>query len=409
MKTVEMPKMGDTMEEGKILRWLKHEGDAVKKGDSLAEVETDKVNIEIEAFASGVLRKILVPEGDSAPIGSGIALIGAPDEPLPDNHPASTGEGTNGKTAASPAATTLATPVGTRFIASTSPTAPSPTVSTEEDAAEADVADAINRVPTDSAPTSGRVFISPLARRVAEERSIDYTRIRGTGPNGRIIKLDVEAALAQAQPAPIAAETTPDVGTRFIASAPSAIDTGEVVEIPLTAMRRTIARRLSQSMQTAPHFYVTSVIDTGKLAELRKQINAYAASDPSPVKVSFNDLIIKAVARALVKMPQVNVSFAEDRLLQKKSVHIGMAVALEQGLIVPVIHNADRTGILDIARASQRLAEAARTGKLRPEEFSGGTFTVSNLGMFDVESFTAVINPPESAILAVGSITPRPL
>ena len=162
-------------------------------------------------------------------------------------------------------------------------------------------------------------------------------------------------------------------------------------------------------MQTAPHFYVTSVIDTGKLAELRKQINAYAASDPSPVNVSFNDLIIKAVARSLVKMPQVNVSFAEDRLLQKKSVHIGMAVALEQGLIVPVIHNADRTSILDIARESQRLAEAARTGKLRPEEFSGGTFTVSNLGMFDVESFTAVINPPESAILAIGSITPTPV
>lgn len=187
------------------------------------------------------------------------------------------------------------------------------------------------------------------------------------------------------------------------------VEAGEVVEIPLTAMRRTIAQRLSQSMQTAPHFYVTSVIDTGKLAELRKQINDYAANDPSPVKVSFNDLIIKAVARALVKMPQVNVSFAGDKLLQKKSVHIGMAVALELGLIVPVIHNADRIGILDIARESQRLAEAARTGKLRPEEFSGGTFTVSNLGMFDVESFTAVINPPESAILAVGSITPTPV
>jgi pyruvate dehydrogenase E2 component (dihydrolipoamide acetyltransferase) len=162
-------------------------------------------------------------------------------------------------------------------------------------------------------------------------------------------------------------------------------------------------------MQTAPHFYVTSVIDTGKLAELRKQINDYAATDPSPVKVSFNDLIIKAAARALVKMPRVNVSFAEDKLLQKKAVHIGMAVALEQGLIVPVIHNADRLGILDIARESQRLAEAARTGKLRPEEFAGGTFTVSNLGMFDVDSFTAIINPPESAILAVGSITPTPV
>lgn len=392
MKTVEMPKMGDTMEEGKILRWIKHEGDTVKKGESLAEVETDKVNIEIEAFASGVLRKILVPEGDSAPIGSGIALIGAADEPLPDGLATSAGEGANGKTAASPAAHTPA---------------PAPTTPSTQPAPAAQNSTAVvSGVPTtQDAQTSGRIFISPLARRLAEERSIDYSHIRGTGPNGRIIKLDVESALAQAKPAPAPTPTFVPVSEPV----PAAIDTGEVVEIPLTAMRRTIARRLSQSMQTAPHFYVTSVIDTGKLAELRKQINAYAASDASPVKVSFNDLIIKAVARSLVKMPQVNVSFAEDKLLQKKSVHIGMAVALEQGLIVPVIHNADRTGILDIARQSQRLAEAARSGKLRPEEFSGGTFTVSNLGMFDVESFTAVINPPESAILAIGSITPTPV
>ncbi len=394
MKTVEMPKMGDTMEEGKILRWIKHEGDAVKKGESLAEVETDKVNIEIEAFASGVLRKILVPEGDSAPIGSGIALIGAADEPLPDGLATSTGEGANGKTAAPPLPSRQPSPAAQNAT------------TVVKDAPAAYDADA-----------QGRIFISPVARRLAEERSIDYTRIRGTGPNGRIIKLDVEAALAQTQ-VPVgtrAAQAPPSIAVSTPAplyipvGEPAAIDSGDVLEIPLTAMRRTIARRLSQSMQTAPHFYVTSVIDTGKLAELRKQINAYAASDPSPVKVSFNDLIIKAVARSLVKMPQVNISFAEDRLLQKKSVHIGMAVALEQGLIVPVIHNADRISILDIARESQRLAEAARTGKLRPEEFSGGTFTVSNLGMFDVESFTAVINPPESAILAIGSITPTPV
>jgi pyruvate dehydrogenase E2 component (dihydrolipoamide acetyltransferase) len=183
---------------------------------------------------------------------------------------------------------------------------------------------------------------------------------------------------------------------------------GETVEIPLTTMRRTIAKRLTQSMQTAPHFYVTSVIDTGKLGELRKQINEYAANDPNPVKVSFNDLIIKAVALALVHMPKVNVSFAEDKLIEKKQVHIGIAVALEQGLIVPVLHNADKRGVLDIAREARRLAEAARTNKLKPDDMSGGTFTISNLGMLDVESFTAVINPPESAILAVGSITPTP-
>jgi pyruvate dehydrogenase E2 component (dihydrolipoamide acetyltransferase) len=233
--------------------------------------------------------------------------------------------------------------------------------------------------------------------------------------------MDVEAALAsQLQPvaaAPGAPEARPAEPVAVpplealpvLEPAPAGIDTGEVVEIPLTAMRRTIARRLSQSMQTAPHFYVTSVIDTGKLAAMRQQINEYAAAETPPVKVSFNDLIIKAVARALIRMPQVNVSFAEDKLIQKKQVHIGVAVALEQGLIVPVLHNADSRGILDIARESRRLAEAARTGKLRPEDLGGGTFTVSNLGMFDVESFTAVINPPESAILAVGSITPTPV
>jgi pyruvate dehydrogenase E2 component (dihydrolipoamide acetyltransferase) len=224
--------------------------------------------------------------------------------------------------------------------------------------------------------------------------------------------MDIEAALTRQQPA-----VAPAVPNQLVAPAISlpqaapapVLEPDEVVEIPLTAMRRTIARRLSQSMQTAPHIYVTSVIDMEKITALRQQINEFAASDPAPVKVSFNDLIVKAVAKALVRMPQVNVSFAEDRLLQKKRVHIGIAVALEQGLIVPVLRNTDQRGILDIARETRRLAELAREGKLRPEDFSGGTFTVSNLGMFDVDSFTAVINPPESAILAVGSITPTPV
>jgi len=384
MKTVDMPKMGDTMEEGKILRWIKQEGDTVTKGEPVAEIETDKVNIEIEAFSSGVLRKILVPEGESAPIGASIAYIGAADEPLPGQ---ADGNGSNGKAAkggskkekAAPDSATSAAPVP---ASSSVAVAPALALSTN----------------------GGRVFISPLARRLAEEYNLDYRQVRGSGPNGRIIKLDVEAAVKQllpVAPAPSAPAFTPEP---VLAS----LDTGEVVEIPLTTMRRTIARRLTQSMQNAPHFYVTSVIDTGKLGELRQQINAYAASDPNPVKVSFNDLIIKAVATALVRFPQVNVSFAEDKLIQKKQVHIGVAVALEQGLIVPVLHNVDRRGVLDIARESRRLAEAARTNKLKAEDLSGGTFTVSNLGMFDVDSFTAVINSPESAILAVGSITPTP-
>jgi len=401
MKKVEMPKMGDTMEEGKILRWIKKEGDPVKKGEMLAEVETDKVNIEIEAFASGTLRKILVSEGNSAPIGAAIALIGAADEPLSEN------PGGNGATK------TPATREPGEHSPGNGQSVPSQVLSSTVAAQTTSLAAPIPG-------KGGRIFISPIARRIAQEHRLDYATLQGTGPNGRIIKIDVEAALSRIQPVvtampeavgvpgaqPVPPQALPASSTEPIMAS---IDTGEVVEIPLTAMRRTIARRLSQSMQTAPHFYVTSVIDTDKLAALRQQINEYAATDPSPVKVSFNDLIVKAVARALVRIPQVNVSFAEDRILQKKQVHIGVAVALEQGLIVPVLRNADQRGILDIAREARRLSEAAREGKLRPEDFSGGTFTVSNLGMFDVDSFTAVINPPESAILAVGSITPTPV
>ena len=392
MKTVEMPKMGDSMEEGKILRWIKKEGEPVKKGEMLAEVETDKVNIEIEAFASGILRKIIVPEGTAAPVGSKIALIGASDEPLPGNL-GENGAGVQPSANSEPQVKDVPSqvPVGVNTLSSSGIT---------------------------TSGTQGRIFISPLARRLAAENHLDYATVQGTGPNGRIIKMDIEAALKRQSPAitpaPVpAAEPVMPLGAQPVSAAPepalaAAIDSNEVVEIPLTAMRRTIARRLSQSMQTSPHFYVTSVIDTDKLAAFRQQINEYAANDPSPVKVSFNDLIVKAVAKALLRIPRVNVSFAEDRLLQKKQVHIGVAVSLEQGLIVPIVRNADQRSILDIARETQRLAEAAREGKIRPEEFSGGTFTVSNLGMFDVDSFTAVINPPESAILAVGSITPTP-
>jgi pyruvate dehydrogenase E2 component (dihydrolipoamide acetyltransferase) len=381
MKTIEMPKMGDTMEEGKILRWLKKEGDPVKKGEFVAEVETEKVNIEIEAFTGGVLRKILIPAGKSAPVGASIALVGAADEPLP--------AGMNGPTASSVTHASKPELVSTQANGATltSGTSHTPVAST--------------MTPTQQ----GRIFISPIARRLAQEHNLDYRSIQGTGPNGRIIRMDIEAALAtQKQAVPAAPAPT------YVEPAlePVAITGDTEVEIPVTSMRRAIARRLSQSMQTAPHFYMTSIIDTGKLAALRQQINEYAAKDPLPVKVSFNDLIVKAVARALLRVPQMNVSFAEDRILQKKQVHIGVAIALEQGLIVPVVHSAALRSILEIARETQRLVEAARTGKLRPEELSGGTFTVSNLGMFDVESFTAIINPPESAILAIGAITPTP-
>ncbi len=412
MKTVEMPKMGDTMEEGKILRWLKQVGEPVKKGEPIAEIETDKVNIEVESFSSGVLRKILVEEGASAAIGASIALVGTADEALPGEAAPPVNNVGVEKAADAP----KSVPVDGNYTVKESSSSPIGNGQTQ----------VVHQEAAAQTAERGRIFISPLARRLAEEHKLDYTKINGTGPNGRILKMDVEAAVATPSvAAPVAASAqstpstpilppaetyvTPKVEPEVVTPTPIAASSSDVVEIPLTAMRRTIAKRLSQSMQTAPHFYVTSVIDTGKLAELRKQINEFAAKDKTPIKVSFNDLIIKAVALTLVRMPEVNVSFAEDRLLQKKQVNVGVAVALEQGLIVPVVRNADQRSMLNLARETKRLAEAARQGKLRPEDFSGGTFTVSNLGMFDVDSFTAVINPPESAILAIGSITPTPV
>ncbi|MBE3560025.1 MAG: 2-oxo acid dehydrogenase subunit E2 [Ktedonobacteraceae bacterium] len=411
MKTIDMPKMGDTMEEGKILHWLKKEGEQVKKGEPVAEIETDKVNIEIESFVSGVLRKILVPEGASAPIGASIALVGSADEPLPAEFSGA------GQTSSSAAQAVPAQPVA-RAAANGSGAPAAPVAAQAPSQAQAFVAQTPVQAPA-AMPARGRIFISPIARRLAEEHQIDYSHIQGTGPNGRIIKMDIEAAIAARQATSVIqpvqpvqqpkqpAPAIPAVSIPAPAPVPAAGE-GDV-EIPLTSMRRTIARRLSQSMQTAPHFYVTSVIDTGKLAALRQQINEYAAKEPEPVKISFNDLIVKAAARALLHIPAVNVAFAEDRIIQKKQINIGVAVALDEGLIVPVVRNVDRLSILDLARETRRLAEAARAGKLKPEDFSGGTFTVSNLGMFDVESFTAIINPPESAILAVGSITPTPV
>jgi pyruvate dehydrogenase E2 component (dihydrolipoamide acetyltransferase) len=259
------------------------------------------------------------------------------------------------------------------------------------------------------------VFISPIARRIAQEHHLDIACIAGTGPNGRIIKDDVEVALTQ-QEAPAATpvaqpavQPMPQAPAQPVAPTPAMAEGEEVEAVALSAMRKTIARRLQQSMQTAPHFYLTLSIDTTKLAELRATINDYAEKLPEPVKVSMNDLIVKGVALALARVPQVNVSFDGERLLFKKHINVGVAVALEQGLIVPVIRDANTRGVLDLARESRRLVDAARTGTLKPEEFQGGTFSVSNLGMFEIEEFTAVINPPESAILAVGAIQPAPV
>jgi pyruvate dehydrogenase E2 component (dihydrolipoamide acetyltransferase) len=245
----------------------------------------------------------------------------------------------------------------------------------------------------------GRIFISPVARHIASEHNLDISQIHGTGPGGRIIRSDIEEILARL---PAEQEVAAALSTPAATGMP-------IQEVPLSQMRKTIAKRLQLSMQSAPHFYVTMTIDTTRLDQLRDAVNEYAATLPTPLKVSLNDLIVKGVALALAQRPEVNVSFDGERLLFKQQINIGMAVALPEGLIVPVIHDADKRSVLDIARESHRLVEAARTGKLKPEDFSGGTFSVSNLGMYGVDEFTAIINPPESAILAVGASVPTPV
>lgn len=370
MQEVTMPKVSDTMDEGKILTWLKHEGDAVKRGEAIAEVETEKVTIEIECYQTGILRKILVQAGESAPIGAPIALVGTAGEPLP----------------ATVGAAALAT--GARDAATSA--APQPITVQAVPIAAATVA------------TNGRVIASPLARRVAAEHQVDLHAVQGTGPNRRIIKDDVEAAIAAH------AVTGPVTGE--IAIVPARGMNGDTDEIvPLSSMRRTIATRLQQSMQTAPHFYVTMVMDAENLIVLRTELNVGLETQGDATRVSYNDLVIMAVARTLARHPEINVSFQPDRLIRHKAIHLGMAVALESGLIVPVLRDANLRTASEIARETRRLREAAQAGKLRPEEFQGATFTISNLGMLDVDSFTAIINPPEAAILAVGAIAQTPV
>ncbi len=402
MHTVVMPKMGDTMEEGKVITWRKHEGDTVAKGDALAEIETEKVNIEAEAFAAGTLRKIIAPEGATVPVGQPIALIGEPAEAIPAEFggaPAQAAQPTKAPAAQSapPAAQSAAK---TKQVAQPARAAAAASVAVANGHVAQPSSPSATPSVTQNGQDGGRIFISPLARHIAAEHNLDIAQIQGTGPGGRIIRDDVLEALQSGQ--------APAVGAPATTAAPT--PTGPEVEaVPLSQMRKTIAKRLQQSMQTAPHFYVTVSVDATRLMQLRAQINEYAATLAQPAKVSVNDIVVKAVATTLTRMPQVNVSFDGERILYKKRVNVGMAVALEQGLIVPVLRDADKRGLLDLARESRRLAEAARAGKLKAEELQGGTFTVSNLGMYDVESFTAIINPPESAILAVGSIIPTPV
>jgi len=382
---VVLAKLSPTMEEGTIVKWSKKEGDAIKVGDVLAEIETDKANMEMEALGSGVLRKILVQAGGKAPIGSLIGVIADPNEDIS----AMLAEAAKAAPAASPQpAPAAAAPAAAPRPAAQA--APPPA------AAQPPPAPALAAVPAPAAAPGGRVKSSPLARAIAAQKNVPLTLVAGSGPGGRIIKRDVEGYIASPRPAAGA-----PAAARPAAPVP-AVPAGTA--IPVSNIRRVIAKRLTESAFTAPHFYVTVEIDMDAAVSLREQLIR-----AEEIKLSYNDLVVKACAKALTRFPTVNASWTGETIQTHADVHVGIAVSIPDGLITPVVRNADRKHVVEIAHEIKDLAARARDRKLKPEEFTGSTFTISNLGMFDVTEFTAIINPPESCILAVGAVRKQPV
>ncbi len=377
---VQMPALSPTMKEGKISKWLKKEGEKVASGQPIAEIETDKANLEFEATDDGVLLKLLLKEGESAPVGAPIAVIGAPGEKVD----------LSAIQAAPAPAPAEAAP----------PPAPSPVLAPPAPAARVERAPAPPLAPAPPPPTAlptrraepsnGRLRASPLARRMARDQGLDLAMLRGTGPAGRIVKRDVEQAIAaglQAK-APLVPMLRP-----FERRAP--------VATPLTTMRKVIAQRMTEVKPGVPHFYLTVEVEMDAALKIREEAKAL------DTKISVNDIVVKAAAVALRRFPKLNVQYAGDQVLQLQNIDVGIAVAIEDGLITPVLRDADMKGLQQIAAESRELAERARKRKLRPEEYTGGSISVSNLGMFGIDSFVAVINPPQASILAVGMVSPK--
>jgi pyruvate dehydrogenase E2 component (dihydrolipoamide acetyltransferase) len=393
---VVMPKLSDAMESGKIIKWLKKEGDRINGGDILAEVETDKADVEMEAFGAGVLRKILVSAGESAPIGALVGVIAEPGDDI---------------AAVVASASAVATGAGsgaqkTPLRPEPAPAAPAPAASAATQGLRpASVAPGARPAAVVSAPAAavagvgqgaqaGRVKASPLAKKIAAQSGVDLRLIQGSGPGGRIIRRDVEAAGSGA-----AAVALPAAGM------PAAVSGAEFEDVPLTQIRATIARRMPLSKGPVPHFYVSSEVAMDRAWELREQLNALEGQP----KISVNDFVIRACALALLQHPGVNASLQGDAIRVYHRAHIGIAVALDDGLITPVLRDCHAKPLAQIAVDARDLAERARTRKLRAPELSGATFSISNLGMFDVAEFSAIINPPEGAILAVGSVRRVPV
>ena len=386
MSEIQMPRLSDTMEEGVISTWVKNVGDKVTSGDVLVEIETDKAVMEYEAYEDGYLVKQTVSEGETVPIGAVIGVIAD----SPDAVPEDSGDGA----ASEP-----------------EPAEEEQAEKAEEikEAAEGSEAERSSAAP-EPAEEGPRPRTSPLARRLAREYGLDITKIKGSGPKGRIVRADIEAArergTEETEHAVEAKEEAKPSAERAV-SAPAFDDGRDSEELQVSNVRKVIARRLTESKQTVPHFYLRRTIDAEALKAFRSQINGQLES--TGVKVSFNDLIVKASATALKLHPAVNTSWVDGKLLQHRRINVGVAVAVESGLVVPVLHDTDKATLSEISTRTRELAGKARDGKLKPQEMSGGTFSVSNLGMFGVDSFSAVINPPEAAILAVGAMRQEPV
>lgn len=372
-----MEALSPTMEEGRVVKWHKREGDAVKTGETLAEVETDKAVMDLIARADGVLRQVSAAEGQTVPVGNVVAVIAAPGEAL----------GSPGPVAP---AGTVTSGMGKRETGNVA-TAPAP---------------AALAAPSAVAPADAtRVKASPLARRMAKEAGVDLKLLRGSGPGGRVVKKDLERAPAPSPDvaaAPISAPVAPSPVSRVPLPEPSG---AAYEDVPLTQIRKTIAKRLVTSLGPIPHFFLTTEVDMERAAEARDALNKQLGDQG---KVSYNDVIVKATALALGKHRACNAWFMDDHIRYWNEVHIGIAVAVEDGLITPVIRDADRKTLAEIGREARALADKARSRRLQPNEYTGSTFSVSNLGMFEIDQFTAVINPPEAGILAIGSIVPKP-
>ncbi|MDE0074014.1 MAG: dihydrolipoamide acetyltransferase family protein [Gammaproteobacteria bacterium] len=388
---VHMEALSPTMEEGQVVKWLKAEGDQVAAGDLLAEIETDKATMELVARGDGVLRAILLSEGQAAPVGDVIAVIAAVDEDVSAlvaaAGPAST---------ASPATEAEEEPVRTAAPTATPPSPAVPPATTPPPTTPPPTPPVV-RADTPAAPAAearqdgGRLRASPVARRLASEAGLRLEAVVGSGPRGRIVKRDIEAALAAGTataPAPI-----PDVpGEDF-------------VDVPLTQIRKTIARRLVESLGPVPHFFLTADVDMARATELRRQFNELELG----ARISVNDIVIKATALALARHPECNAWWGGDHVRRHNRVHIGVAVAIDDGLITPVVRDAHARPIADISNEVKELAALARAKRLTPDQYTGSTFSISNLGMFGIEQFTGVINPPEAGILAVGAVEERPV